>query len=189
MIGILVTGGPGVGKTSLLEELGLHGLATVGDTAREVIAERKRKGLSPRPPPLEFAEETLRRECAKHRAASRLAGPVFFERGVPDALGMLEHLRPSPAGELKARLAEFAYHEAAFILPPWESIFVQDAERDQTFADTLRVDQSLRRWYAQCGFRLIEVPKATMGERAAFVLREVDAMMAGSSTGATTAAR
>ena len=93
--------------------------------------------------------------------------------GIPEALGLLEQAGPSLAGELEARLAEFVYHEAAFILPPWESIFVQDEERDQTFADTLRVHESLCRWYVRCGFRLIEVPRAAVGERAEFVLRQV----------------
>jgi predicted ATPase len=173
VIGVLVTGGPGVGKTSLLKELGLRGFTTMGDTAREVIAERKRNGLTPRPPPLEFAEEILRRDCAQYRLASQRAGVVFFDRGIPEALGLLEQAGPSLAGELEARLAEFVYHEAAFILPPWESIFVQDEERDQTFADTLRVHESLCRWYVRCGFRLIEVPRAAVGERAEFVLRQV----------------
>jgi predicted ATPase len=185
MIGVLVTGGPGVGKTSLLKELGLRGLTTAGDAAREVIAERKRNGLTPRPPPLEFAEEILRRDCAQYKAASQRGGLVFFDRGVPEALGMLEQARASLPGELEARLAEFVYHEAAFILPPWESIFVQDAERDQTFADTLRVHESLRRWYARCGFRLVEVPRGTVGERAEFVLREVAAVMPNPSIEAT----
>jgi predicted ATPase len=139
MIGVLITGGPGVGKTSLLKEFGFRGLTTVGDTAREVIAERRRNGLTPRPPPLEFAEEILRRDCAQYRLASQRSGLVFFDRGIPEALGMLEQARPSLAGELEAWLAEFVYHEVAFILPPWGSIFVQDSERDQTFADTLRV--------------------------------------------------
>jgi len=172
MKGILITGAPGAGKTSLLEALGRRGFATVGDTARALIAERKRSGLTPRPPPLEFAAEILARDRAQYRLASRQPGLVFFDRGVPDALGLLEQARPSPAGELEARLAEFAYHEAAFILLPWQRIFVQDAERDQTFADALRIHESVRRWYVRCGFRLVEVPLATVGERAAFVLRE-----------------
>ena len=189
MIGILVTGGPGVGKTSLLKEIELRGFTTVGDTARALIAERKRNGLTPRPPPLEFAEEILRRDCAQYKAASQRAGLVFFDRGVPEALGMLELARPLLAAELEARLAEFFYHETAFILPPWESIFIQDAERDQTFADTLRVHESLRRWYVRCGIRLVEVPKGTVGERADFILREVGAVIPNRSIEATSAGK
>ena len=189
MIGILVTGGPGVGKTTLLKEIELRGFTTVGDTARALIAERKRSGLTPRPPPLEFAEEILRRDCAQYKAASQRADLVFFDRGVPEALGMLELARPLLAAELEARLAEFFYHETAFILPPWESIFVQDAERDQTFADTLRVHASLRRWYVRCGIRLVEVPKGTVGERTDFILREVGAVIPNRSIEATSAGK
>ena len=189
MIGVVITGGPGVGKTSLLKELALRGFATVGDTARELIAERKRNGLTPRPPPLEFAEEIFLRDSTQYRAASQRTSIVFFDRGIPDALGMLAQVRPLKAGELEARLAEFVYHSAVFILPPWEIIFVQDAERDQTFADALLVDDALKRWYTRCGFRLVEVPRATVGERCEFVLRELAAVMPNRSIDATSSGK
>ena len=171
MIGVLLAGGPGVGKTSLLVELASRGFATIGDSAREVISERKRQGLLPRPAPLEFAQEIYRRDCARYRAASGQSGIVFFDRGIPDALGMLEQAQPSEASEREARLAEFAYHPVAFVLPPWEAIFVQDSERDQVFADTVRIHDWVSRWYVRCGFRLVEVPRSTVRDRAEFVVR------------------
>jgi predicted ATPase len=54
-IRVAVTGGPGAGKTSLLEGLELRGYAIVAEVTREIIADRKARRLSPRPSPIEFA--------------------------------------------------------------------------------------------------------------------------------------
>src|SRR5215469_17143363 len=83
---IVITGAPGAGKTTLLLALQARGYTTVGDTARTIIQDRRRRGLSPRPDPYAFAKEVLRidMENFAHHAAN--PGSVFFERGVVDAL-------------------------------------------------------------------------------------------------------
>ena len=91
---IVITGAPGAGKTTLLLALQTRGYTIVGDTARTIIQDRRRRGLSPRPDPYAFAQEILRmdKENFVHHAAN--PGPVFFERGVLDALCGLDHIRP-----------------------------------------------------------------------------------------------
>jgi predicted ATPase len=54
---IVITGGPGVGKTTLLLALQARGHTIVGDSARTIIQDRRSRGLSPRPNALEFAHE------------------------------------------------------------------------------------------------------------------------------------
>jgi predicted ATPase len=57
---IVVTGGPGAGKTTLLLALQARGYTIVGDSARTIIQDRRRRGLSPRPSAYEFTREVLR---------------------------------------------------------------------------------------------------------------------------------
>ena len=57
---VIFTGGPGAGKTTLLDALAGHGYACVHDSARAIIQDRLRRGLSARPDPAEFATVTLR---------------------------------------------------------------------------------------------------------------------------------
>ena len=61
--------------------------------------------------------------------------------------------------------------EIVFLLPPWEAIFVNDAERDQTFAEAVTVYDRVTRWYRGLGYTILEVPPAASAERADFVLR------------------
>ena len=74
------------------------------------------------------------------------------------------------AHELQAMLSEYPYH-TVFILPPWEPIYVNDAERDQSFAEAVNVHAKLAQWYRSCGCILHEVPRLTVPQRAEHVLR------------------
>src|SRR5215510_6674463 len=89
---IVFAGGPGSGKTTLLHALRLRGYPVVGDSARAIIQARKSQSLSPRPPPLEFAQAILRLDIQQYGEHASQAGLVFFERGVVDALGMLQEV-------------------------------------------------------------------------------------------------
>jgi predicted ATPase len=168
---VIVTGGPGAGKTALLNELSAMGYATVAESARAIIAERLAVGLSPRPEPLDFAQEILRRDVEKYTRLPQTADWVFFDRGVVEALGMLDEAAPLSQQQLQAMLAAHPFHATVLILPPWREIYTQDAERDQTFADAVRVHASLVRWYERCGHALHEVPRLPVAERARYVLR------------------
>src|SRR5215467_3960111 len=106
---IVFTGGPGSGKTTLLHALQLRGYPVAGDSARAIIQARKSQLLSPRPPPLEFAQAILRLDIQQYREHGPQSGLVFFERGVVDALGMLHEVGALPDNELRALLSAYPY--------------------------------------------------------------------------------
>jgi predicted ATPase len=83
---IVITGAPGAGKTTLLLALQARGYTIVGDSARTIIQDRRRRGQSPRPSAYEFTHEVLRVDIENfvHHAAT--PGHVFFDRSVLDAL-------------------------------------------------------------------------------------------------------
>ena len=172
---VVLTGGPGAGKTALLSELGTRGYATVDESARAIIAERVARGLSARPEPPIFAREILRLDVERYK---RLApGPewTFFDRGVLDALALLQEVDPLPMEDLRRLLSAYPFHARVFILPPWESIYTNDAERDQTFAEAVHVHGKLQRWYQSCGYRVHEVPRLSVQQRADHVLQTLSA--------------
>jgi len=171
---VVITGGPGAGKTTLLDELGRRGFATVGDTPRAIIRSRRARGLSPRPPPLAFAEQVLRGDIESYQLNGGHS-PTFFDRGVIDALAMVSHAAPERRAEAVALAARYPYHRVAFFLPPWEEIYVNDDERDHTFAHAVEVYESLVVWYEDCGYDVSAVPKLSVAERCDHVLSALHA--------------
>ena len=61
---VILTGGPGAGKTSILDVLAEDGFRIGQDVVREIIRERLAAGLSPRPSPEAFNQESFKRNLA-----------------------------------------------------------------------------------------------------------------------------
>ncbi|HJZ46535.1 MAG TPA: AAA family ATPase [Roseiflexaceae bacterium] len=168
---VVITGGPGAGKTSLLAELAARGYTTVEESARAIIAERLASGANRRGDPLAFAHEILRRDIEKYFWQQHTSNWVFFDRGVIEAIGMVHEASALGAQELNAMLSAYPFYSLVFILPPWEAIYTNDAERDQSFAEAVSVHARLEQWYSSCGYILHEVPHLPVPQRADYILR------------------
>ena len=170
---VIVTGGPGAGKTTLLTALAGCGQACVPDSARAIIQDRLRRGLSARPDPAEFTSAILRMDIQRYREASTEADLVFFDRAIPDALCMRHDLGLLSMVEAERNLVAFPYCRHVFVAPPWEAIYTTDTERDQRFADSVRVHRRASDWYVALGFELIELPCVPVEQRCEFVLQRL----------------
>src|SRR5262249_19690760 len=95
----VITGGPGAGKTTILHALAERGYRCAPESARAIIRERLASGLPPRPPLAQFGHEILHRDIARYRETQATDHPVFFDRGVVDALGILEEQQALSLGE------------------------------------------------------------------------------------------
>jgi predicted ATPase len=170
---VIFTGGPGAGKTTLLTALAGRGYACVHDSARAIIQDRLRRGLSARPDPAEFASAILRMDIERYRQAPSEADFVFFDRAIPDALCMLNGLGLLSLADARQAVSDFPYFGQVFVAPPWEEIYTTDNERDQRFADAVRVHRCASDWYGALGFELIELPHVSVEPRCEFVLQRL----------------
>ncbi|WP_313101774.1 AAA family ATPase [Brevundimonas sp.] len=169
---ILVTGGPGSGKTSLIEALAAAGHATSPEAGRAIIRRQQAidgRGLPWRDRAL-FAELMLDCELAAYARAEDTAAPVFFDRGVPDVVGYLTLCGLPVPAHVERAAREVRYERQAFIAPVWPEIFAQDAERRQDLDEAQRTFDAMVEVYPRFGYDLIELPKAPVAERVAFVL-------------------
>jgi predicted ATPase len=170
----VITGGPGAGKTTILKALAARGFQCVPDTARVIIKQRKEAGLSPRPAPAQFGMDMLQADIAQYQGAAVHTDPVFFDRGVCDAVSFLYFHDLLSMAEVATYIKEYPYNEVVFLLPPWPEIYRQDTERDQSFAEAIAVYEILQRWYTQWHYQLVEVPRGSVEDRAAFILQTIE---------------
>jgi predicted ATPase len=167
----VITGGPGSGKTSLVDAIHRRGHARSIEAGRAIIQDQVAIGGRALPwrDPLLFAELMLSWEMRNHRLAEASTGIVFFDRGVPDVLGYLRLLDLPIPDHMKKAAEMFRYNRHVFIAPPWPEIFHPDQERRQDFAEAVRTYDSMLTTYAQCGYEIIEIPHAPVEERVCFV--------------------
>jgi predicted ATPase len=168
----VITGGPGSGKSSLIEALVKRGYACSIEAGRGVIQDQMAIGGRALPwddRPL-FAELMLACEMSNYRVAQKSVGPVFFDRGIPDVLGYLHLLNlPIPA-HMKRAAEVFRYHRKVFLAPPWQEIFQNDNERKQDFDEAVRTYEAMIQSYTAQGYELVELSRASVDDRADFVL-------------------
>jgi predicted ATPase len=171
----VVTGGPGSGKTTLIEALHKRGYARSIEAGRGVIQDQVQIGgrALPWEDRLLFAELMLNWEMRSYHLAEQCEGMIFFDRGVPDVSGYLRLLN-LPVPEHMRRAAEiFRYNRDAFVVPPWKEIFQQDHERKQDFEEAIRTYDAMVVTYKSYGYELIEIPRVSVEERVRFVLERI----------------
>lgn len=166
----VITGAMGSGKTPLVDELAHHGFAGVAEPARAVIAEQGIVGgvkIYDRDRQL-FLDLMLERSIRDFAEHARADGPVFFDRGLPDLIAYA-HLSGLDAEPAEAASRAYRYNHLVFVLPSWREIYVTDEDRRMTFDHAAAFGDAVRDIYTDLGYTLVDVPQATIAERAAFV--------------------
>jgi predicted ATPase len=169
----VLTGAPGVGKTSLLKELEAS-FRCVPEPARIILAEQrasKSEALPEKNPEL-FCELLLQRSIQDYEKNRNHDGPVIFDRGVPDNIAYAACFGLDASHYLRTA-KNYQYSRMVFLLPPWEEIYSTDDERKMNFRQVCEFHELIRKAYSNLGYNLIEVPRCSIQERASFVKKQI----------------
>jgi len=169
----VITGGPGAGKTSLLENRASKGYNYIPETARQIIKQRLSKGLSPRPDARTFAQEIFDKDWKNFISNSNFPSLLFFDRFFMDSACMLSESDRDGYAKIRNSHLTNRYNNKIFITPPWKEIYRNDEERDQSFEQSIEVYERLQKWYREHGYYIIVLPKDTIENRANFILNHV----------------
>ncbi len=167
---VVISGCSGGGKSTLLIELGRRGYATVEEPGRRIVKEEMLGGglALPWVDEIEFARRAIALALADRITANRVAGWMFFDRGLIDATAALQHLTGE---QTLATLGQAdRYHPRVFLTPPWPEIYVTDPERRHGLNAAIAEYQRLLDVYPSLGYEVTILPKVGVPERADFVL-------------------
>ena len=167
----VITGPPGSGKTTMLSEIEQMGFVCMPEVARQIIQEQVRMGGSALPwaDRREYTHLMLQRSIESYQRTPAIQ-PTFADRGIPDTLGYARLIALDSDCEIREACERYRYASPIFVTSPWEEIYETDSERKQDFSEVVRTFYFLTRAYEDCGYQLIEIPKAPARERARFVL-------------------
>jgi predicted ATPase len=172
---ILLIGGPGTGKSTIINQLTAQGYCCYPEISRAVTLEAQKNGTDQLflSNPLLFSELLLQGRINQFKSAVNEPHQiVFIDRGIPDVLAYMNFIGDVYPDHFDAACKENNY-DKIFVLPVWEEIYVSDNERYESLEQANEIQKHLIETYKKYGYDLIEVPKETVENRIKFILENV----------------
>jgi predicted ATPase len=177
---VVITGGPGSGKTEVVKMLRARGRPVLGEAAMEVIETEVRAHGSTvafkawrAANPLEMQRRIFQRQRLNEQA---MAGSelVFMDRTGLDCIAYIENANLVPDPEMIAYSEEMVCARVFMLdtLFPFPSR--PETGRSSGYAESMHIRQSLIEAYTRFGHMPIVVPMGSIEERVEFILKRVE---------------
>ncbi|MCF6297976.1 MAG: ATP-binding protein [Flavobacteriaceae bacterium] len=173
---IVITGGPGTGKSTILNELIHQKYTCMPEISREIILKAREGGTEQLflKKPLLFSQLLLEGRKNQFLQADKMKTEiVFFDRGIPDTHAYMNYLGIDYPSIYK-KISKKNRYTTIFMLPSWQEIYTSDNERYENFEQSLVIQNHLKETYTELGYDIIEVPKGTIEKRVRFILNAVN---------------
>ena len=179
---IVVTGGPGTGKTSVIYKVEEAGHYCFHEIIRSMTLKAKEEGdpttfisnpLAFVSDPYEFNKQLLTGRLEQYHKAKEIDNTiVFYDRALPDVLAYMDYFGQEYGEDFIFTCKSHRY-DKIFVLPPWEDIYVSDNERLENFEEATQIHTLLDKAYRKLGYNVIEVPIGPVMERVQFILKNL----------------
>lgn len=175
---IVITGGPGSGKTSIINELTKRGFTCFEEISRQIILKAREDGIEQLflTNPIQFSELLLEGRVKQHSDALESNNEfVFLDRGIPDIPAYMD-FKGDTYPDFFTKACDDHKYDSIFILAPWQEIFTTDSERYENFDQALEIHEKLLDTYTKSGYDLRDVPFGSIEARADYIIDVVKAL-------------
>ena len=175
IINIVITGGPGTGKTTLINALLKRGYTCFNEVSREITLQAQKKGINQLflSNPLAFSEQIIAARSEQYTSVLKLKAPfVFLDRGVHDVLAYMHYIGDAIPESFTSICKQTSYN-FVFALKPWKDIYVTDNERYESFNQALKIHDYILQTYKSYNYTVIDVPFGTVEQRVQFILNTI----------------
>ncbi|AGC77974.1 putative ATPase [Nonlabens dokdonensis] len=165
---ILIIGGPGSGKTSVLATIEENGYYVHHEISREVTAKAQEQGIEQLflSDPFAFSNQLLEGRIQQFKNIQE--GINFYDRGIPDVPAYHVFTGDEIPDHFIQACKDYKYDQV-FFLPPWEQIYESDNERYESYEQAVVLGDILLNFYKKLGYAPISVPKLDINSRYLFI--------------------
>jgi predicted ATPase len=171
----ILTGMPGCGKTSVIEELERQGYSVIHEAATDIIYSEHTKGnYEPWKYP-SFIEDII--NLQKQRQIETGTGLWFYDRSPICTYALCIYMEFQPPGvllkEIDRVLAKAIYEKSIFFL---ENLgFIENtAARKICFEEALKFEQIHLNTYERFGYKVVKIPALSIEKRTQLILKTVN---------------
>ncbi|HUH52145.1 MAG TPA: ATP-binding protein [Flavobacterium sp.] len=173
---ILLIGGPGTGKSTLIETLSKRGYVCYPEISRQVTLEAQQQGTDQLflEDPLLFSQKLLEGRIKQYQEAlAEEEDIVFIDRGIPDVVAYMHFIGDNEYPNSFTHACKQHRYSQLFILPVWNEIYLTDNERYESLEEAEKIQEHLVQTYTDFGYDMTEVPRDTPENRADFILERL----------------
>lgn len=173
---IVITGGPGTGKTTLIKKLEERNFTCIPEISREITLNARANGIEYLflKDPLLFSKLLLEgRENQYLESLKSNSEIIFFDRGIPDIHAYMNHTRTKFPNIYLQKSEQYKY-DSIFLLPPWKEIYTTDEERYESFDMAIELHHHLKNAYENLNYNVLDVPIGKVDFRVDFILKHIE---------------
>lgn len=173
----VITGGPGFGKTLLVEELKQLGHQCSGEFARDLILSQQESGgeILPWKNAKLFQQSILQKRVDFFDSVPGNT-VAFADRGIPDQLAFARYRGFGSPKALIESSQRYRYAPHVFVTPPWPEIYTNDTIRSETFEEALRIHEFIVETYIGLNYRVVELPLLPVKQRMECLLQTLTSL-------------